>query len=334
MEEFFYRALEKLQGSKKILLVSPENPDIDSISCVCAFRGFLKWAKPKSTKIAMYCCDSLDALKENTLISFIEGGEDVCTSLPRWRPDCIVIFDYGNIERARLPAKFNDIFIIGFDHHSRAGPAPDIEIVDEKLSACTMMLYKFFRFAKYPFEGKNAARTLFAGIVADTGRFSNPATNIEAVKITADLDPDDNFFSEMMRVSRRRTPLRRLDVWLRILPCAEFYEESGLLVIVAGKREMERWNASRRDLFTAFGILRDTEEARIVACLLENDDGSWSGSLRPGPVSDIEAHKIAEEFGGGGHPYAAGFTFKGDINVLLAGLKNAVLLHCVSRSSL
>lgn len=322
----FEIALQKLDQSRNILLVSPESPDIDSVSCVAAFRAFLKERLGTKVKIRAYCVDSLTSLKKNTLSPFIEGGNSVRKSLPPWRPDCIVIFDYGNIERAKLPEEYNGIPIIGFDHHPRTGPAPNIELVDENLSSCTLMLYEFFLFAFYPIGGSAVAQTLLAGLVADTGRFSNSGTTSEALRAASDMDPKNEFIPEMLRASRRRIPLERLEVWQKIFPKIIFDKESGLVAMVASKKDMASWGASRRDVMTAYGIVQDIEEGRVAAAIVENDDGSWSVSLRSGPVFHTEVQKIAEEFGGGGHVYAVGFTWRGDVQVLLASLKNCILL--------
>lgn len=333
ISEKFAEAWKLIQKSRAILLVSPEAPDIDSISSVAAFRLFLRERMPRKTKIAMWCPNPLDTLKENSLFPFIEGGRYVRRHFPKWKPDCIIAFDYGNIERARLPKKYKDIPVIGFDHHARKGPAPDIEVVDETLPSCTALLYKVFVEALYPIGGSTVARTLLAGLITDTGRFSNQATTSEALKIASNMDPRNEFLPAMLEASRRRISLDRLAVWQKIFADysnLEFDKESCLLTLVADQKSMKRWGAeSRRDVFTAFGILQDLEEVSVAAVIFENSDGSWQVSLRAGPVHGVPVKPIAEEFGGGGHPYAAAFPFKGDIRVLLASLKNTILARYV-----
>lgn len=325
MRALYETALRKIGCSKRILLVSPENPDIDSISCVAAFRAFLRSRFGRKVSMRAYCVDSLASLKENTLFPFIEGGNSVRDTLPSWKPDCILVFDYGNIERARLPREYEGVPIVGFDHHARQGPAPDIEIEDASFSSCTMMLYRFFSFARCSMRKNGIGKTLLAGLIADTGRFSNSGTTSEALRIAGHLDPRNEWIPMMLRASRRRIPLERLDVWREMLHEAKFDPSSGLMILVASKKDMKRWGATRRDLMAGFGVLQDIEEAKVAAVAVENEDWSWSVSLRSGPAYDIDVERIAEEFGCGGHSYAAGFIYAGDIGILLAGLKNTIL---------
>jgi phosphoesterase RecJ-like protein len=52
--------------------------------------------------------------------------------------------------------------------------------------------------------------------------------------------------------------------------------------------------------------VRRTREADVACVLKEGPDGTWRISLRS--VGAVDVCRIAEQQGGGGHRFAAGFT--------------------------
>jgi len=328
--------MDMLKKSSRILLASPEEPDIDSISCVVAFKEYIKrlhhFCSFEST-IAMHCPDSLDSLCENSLYQFLDGADEVITDLPEWMPDCIVIFDYGDIRRARLPEKYAGIPIIGFDHHPPTGPQPSLSIIEPEAASCTVVLYKFFmdRFAGIFADDETGAvrRSLLAGIMSDTGRFSGPGTNPEALRIAAELDLGDEFFS-MMHKASRAISLHQIYAEHKILSDHHFYPQCGLRVILADKIHLRHWeNVNRLQLLPALNKLGRVVSTKVAALVIENDDGSWTCKLRPGLVlgldgNPVDVGHIANRFDGGGHWYASGFTWRGNMEDLLDELESQV----------
>ena len=53
-------------------------------------------------------------------------------------------------------------------------------------------------------------------------------------------------------------------------------------------------------------IIRRTREADVSCVLKEAPDGTWRVSLRS--IGTVDVRHIAEQNGGGGHRFAAGFT--------------------------
>ncbi|MDP3901686.1 MAG: DHHA1 domain-containing protein, partial [bacterium] len=319
----FKKALQRLRSSGTILLVSPESPDIDSISCVSAFNCFMKWLNP-DCQVAMYCCDSLHSLSNNTLFPFIKNTNRITKSLPRWSPEVVVVFDYGSLRRARLPQEYDDIPIIGFDHHPLVDKKPQIVVVDEKDASCTALLFRFFEFAGYSFD-RGVAATLLVGLMADTGRLGNASVNHSALITAARLDPDDKITRKILMASRRRIPIGRLPIWQRLINRINLDKTSGLVSLVVSRQDRANWRASKRDIMTFFGILKDIEEGAAAAIITEEDRERWAVSLRTCPLREMNLAKIAKNFGGGGHDYAAGFSWMGsDVNRLVRELQNYI----------
>ncbi|MDP2696353.1 MAG: DHHA1 domain-containing protein [bacterium] len=302
-------AFNHMRTSRAILLVSPESPDIDSVSCMVVFEAFVKWINPQA-KIALYCCQSINSLARNSLFEFIKGNTEVVTTLPDWHPDNVVVFDYGNLARAKLPDAYKGISIIGFDHHPMSGQEPSIGIIDEAAASCTVVLYDFFKFAGFDIS-EDVASTLMAGLFADTGRFNNLSVDRRSFEVAVHLDPDDKLIKRMLAASRRRIPFRRLQAWSRILDAVVLDRKSRVVSLTVGLADKKDWNVNKRDVMTAFSNIQSVQEAVVAAVMIEERAGHWSVSLRPGPMAQVDVNEIAKNFGGGGHKGAAGFKFGG-----------------------
>ncbi|MDI6841176.1 MAG: DHHA1 domain-containing protein, partial [bacterium] len=58
-------------------------------------------------------------------------------------------------------------------------------------------------------------------------------------------------------------------------------------------------------------------QANLGLFLIEYEKGKIKGSLRSEPFKGKSVDKVAEALGGGGHPYAAGFSQEGTIEEVL-----------------
>ena len=70
--------------------------------------------------------------------------------------------------------------------------------------------------------------------------------------------------------------------------------------------ELARHDVSYEEVEGLIDVVRRTREAEVACVLKEAPDGTWRVSLRS--VGDVDVCRIAEQQGGGGHRFAAGFT--------------------------
>ena len=69
-------------------------------------------------------------------------------------------------------------------------------------------------------------------------------------------------------------------------------------------------------------VVRRTKEADVSAVLKEDPDGSVRVSLRSRGAVDVCA--IAQDFGGGGHRFAAGFSSDTPISTVVERIRGAL----------
>lgn len=319
LRALFAGAMSKLAFVKNALLVSPEMPDPDSIFSILAFREFLHrqrtvWGEKISCEL--YCPD---ALPHNALY---EVAQPLCGTFeifmrtyPDTIPDLCVIFDYGDFARAHIDiarAKDNTFFL-GFDHHPRVPgfPANGLEVIDEEAPSTTALLWKFFRYAKFR-PNPDMATVLLAGLVADTGKFSNSLANTESFEIAGQMMRRGARYAEILDLMQPRMThaafIARAIAGNRLW----FYEDdlAGFAFLWFSQKDLEEWHVGEKDILPLMGQMQHIQGVRVAAIYHELESGVWHCNIRTNPDSKIMAVDIAKQLGGGGHAHAAAFDSK------------------------
>ncbi len=109
----------------------------------------------------------------------------------------------------------------------------------------------------------------------------------------------------------------------RALNSLRYYENGQIAVMKLTQRDFEECGAlsEHADTLVNFGL--DTIGTRMAMLAREGEDGTIKFSLRakePDCVSDI-----AQQFGGGGHPQAAGITMYGKLDETAGSVLDALI---------
>ena len=75
---------------------------------------------------------------------------------------------------------------------------------------------------------------------------------------------------------------------------------------VVSQTDLARHGVTFEEVEGLIDIIRRTREADVSCVLKEAPDGTWRVSLRS--IGTVDVRHIAEQNGGGGHRFAAGFT--------------------------
>jgi phosphoesterase RecJ-like protein len=114
----------------------------------------------------------------------------------------------------------------------------------------------------------------------------------------------------------RPNKIRLLGLALKDL---EIHADGAIALLCVSAEMMSRTEAERFEVDGFVEYLRTIKGVELGALLLELPRGRVKGSLRSKWY--LNTQKLAAEFGGGGHPRAAGFVTEGDID----SIKNALL---------
>lgn len=244
-------------------------------------------------------------------ISFQNGLEDY---------DLIVTVDTGGVEQlGEFYEKHNDLFhkltVINLDHHASNTGFGTLNYVDVSASATTQMLVPIIQRLE-ELTGKSLmdadmATLLLAGIITDTGSFQHSNTTPKAFVVAAELLDFGARQQEIIKHVYKTKSLSTLRLWGQVLSRIQFEKEYHFVWSTITQQDLKETGAEMEESGAIIDeLLNNAPGAEVVILLKEKQPGLLSGSVRT-ITDDVDASKIAGQFGGGGHRRAAGFRIKG-----------------------
>lgn len=200
--------------------------------------------------------------------------------------------------------------ILNIDHH-RTNPMYGIaNLVDEHAAATCELLYHVAQ-ALHVALGDGLAKSLYTGILTDTGGFAQPNTSREVHRIAAELlacgvQPYD--IAEPALESRTWEQMHLLQMGLANLTVSS---DRNYAAIYVTRGMLEGAGADDDDVEGLVSFARSIDTVEVGLLFRETKDGKVKVSMRSKRYIDVA--KIAMKFGGGGHVRAAGCTLSMDL---------------------
>lgn len=214
----------------------------------------------------------------------------------------VIVCDTANTERVSDQRYKNGNMVIKIDHHPNEDPYGDMIWVDTTASSVSEMIYEFFLIGKKHGLKMNdeAARLLYAGIVGDTGRFLYPSTTEKTFAYASELI-QYSFSRPELYDHLYETPLKVVKLQGYILKEFELLEY-GAAAIHITKETLEKYHLSPAEASSLVSSLGNIAGIVAWVFLIEEEDQIRVRFRSKGPV----INNIAKQYGGGGHPLAAG----------------------------
>lgn len=219
--------------------------------------------------------------------------------------------------------------ILFFDHHHGATNGMNGKVntvVDVHSSSIGEMLYRLFHQAQDILDpGAPSFRMvpeiglgLYVSVMTDTNSFRYSRTTALSHRIAAELidfglQPEEIY--QNIYSSKSVNHLRLIgEILSRVeeVPLRSPSREKGTVAWVEIPADVrKKHGASSDDTQTIVNFLLLLKNAEILVLLREEDDGRIKGSLKS--KGTLVVNTIAQEFGGGGHEFAAGFVTHGTL---------------------
>ena len=155
------------------------------------------------------------------------------------------------------------------------------------------------------------ADALYVGLVTDTGRFMYENTSPEAHRMAAELIEAGVQPHQVYRRLWEDLPFRRLQLLQRALASVERHDNGAMTIAHLTKQDYEATGALETDSEGVVDHMRAVEGTRVAVLVREllsaDREGMRKVSLRATDGS-VDVSRLARDFGGGGHPQAAGFS--------------------------
>ena len=317
--------LEKIinivQTQKRFLITSHENPDGDAIGSMIALGLSLESI---GKEVVFYNRDGATAA-----LKFLPGSEKVNSSLDNIRGnfDATFVVDCTDTSRAGEEfERFKDSGRCGttiiIDHHQTSKSSADLYVLNSNASSTGIIIYSFLKTLSHQLGSGQAleitpeiAQNLYTTIVVDTGSFKYSNTIPETFEIAAELVRLGANPSEISQNLYETEPLQRLKLLGLVLPTLEVYEDGRIASVVIKKEMFRTTGTSKEDTEGFVNFPRSINGVEVAVLFREEEarDGNsrWKLSLRS--KGKVNAARIAEKFGGGGHEGAAGCTITGTL---------------------
>ena len=303
-----------LKDKKKICIIQAENPDGDSLGSALALDYLLK-----DYEVSLYC-----PVEIPKYLRYMNDWSRVSIEFDFEADGYIIVDTAAQILLSKLlndPEIKNRLIsapVFVLDHHETED---DIEFGHEglvqTLPACCDLTYRIAREqglmpapAEVKAEDKDrlkiAAEYLIAGILSDTLGLTSATTYPDLYREVADLlDYGINIaeFEEHRRDFMKKSQ-RILSYKADLIKKVEYFLDGRLATVHVPWEEIKEYSDEYNPAVLILEELRLVENVEVAICYKTYPDGKITGKIRTSkPIAD----KIAGFFGGGGHPYAAGF---------------------------
>ncbi len=312
-------AARLLANARDVTLLSHINPDADTLGSALAV-GLALHRRGVAVRVAFGEPEVVpESLKALDTAGLLVHRDEVPAE-----PELLVVMDTGSLQRlgplaGRVAAAKGPVIVI--DHHVSNTRYGTVHCIDDHAEATALIALKLLDEMDVEID-EPIARCIYAGLVTDTGGFrkAGPAAHETAARL---LQTGVDAYS-VTRPLMDAHPFAYLGMLSRVLAKAELDQEAagGLGLVHAVVSLDDARGVRSEEVESVIDVVRSTSEAEVAAVLKELRPGFWSVSLRA--VSQVDVREVAQVLGGGGHRLAAGFTFDGPPEQVVAALKGAL----------
>ncbi len=301
-------ALALLRSAQLVLMPTHQNVDADGLASAIALSRALAQLGVTARPIVS------DGQVPHQL-AFLPGVEEVLAYGDDDLPDYDVLCLVDCSDRRRLGDFYADdpervdgrCPIVNIDHHVTNDLFGQVNIVVPEAASASEIVADILR-AWGTELTRDIAQCLLAGIYGDTLGLRTDSTTARTMRTSADLVDAGADPGPIVDALFRVKPRSSVCLWEKALRNVQY--TGGLIWTELTQETLERCGASPAQAEGMVNFLDGTDGSGAAAIHYANEKG-WRVSMRSLP-DGVDVAGIAAEFGGGGHPRAAGVQIEGD----------------------
>lgn len=294
-----------IEKAENILVVQADNPDGDSLASSLALESIFDEMKKKTI---MYC-----GVEMPSYLRYMKGWDRVIRELPH-DFDLSIIVDNSSLLLLERLQKSGDIKwlktrpCVVIDHHSTASSIDfaTIEYI-EPVVATGELIYRLVKKSEWPLP-LDGAEHIANSIMSDSLGLISENTSSDSIRIIADLT-DQGVSLAKLDARRKEYQRKRPEILSYkgdLLKRVEYAAEGMIAYASIPWSEIEKYSHMYNPSMLIIDEMRQVEKVRTAVVFKSYPDGRITAKLRANYGYPVCA-KVAEKFGGGGHPYASGF---------------------------
>lgn len=292
-----------VSDAKHIIVLQADNPDGDSLGSALALEAILS----EMGKIVTLVCN----VDMPSYLRHLPGWDRVVKDIPHAFDATIIVDTSTESLFEDTKQGFNWIKtkpVIVLDHHMESGGLSFATVsVVEPVVATSELIHTIARELKWPLP-IDACNMMVMSIMSDSLGLTTPNTTADSFRVVADLVERGVNIAELD--AARRDLMKKDPVLIpykgELLKRCEFSVGGKLASVTIPWREIEQYSPLYNPTMLVIDDLRMTVGVEVVVGYKIYADGKITAKIRCNYGAPV-ASKLAEQFGGGGHPYAAGF---------------------------
>lgn len=295
---------EFIKDKQSICVIQAENPDGDSLGSAISLDYLLG-----DKEISLYC--PIDIPK---YLHYFPDWSRVTTDF-NFKADGYIIVDTAAevllsklLDDTAIRNRLYSAPVLVIDHHETEDDInfPHESIIEVRPAAAEV-IFEIAKQCKIEIK-KPAAEAIMQGILSDTLGLTSLSVNARTFEIMAELS---RFGAEIGKLEENRREYmkksqRIFEYKADLIKRSEFYLDGVLATVLIPWEDIEEYSDEYNPNVLILEELRMVEGVKVAVAIKTYPDGKVTGKIRCSGEASI-ADKVAEYFGGGGHPYAAGF---------------------------
>jgi bifunctional oligoribonuclease and PAP phosphatase NrnA len=316
-----YKKVHELVAScKNIVILQADNPDGDSLGSSLALEAILG---EMDKNVTMVCAVDMPAH-----LRYLPGWDRVVKDIPP-QFDMTIIVDtstetlFDSVQKTRGFEWVKTKPVVVLDHHTESDGLAFATIThNEPVVATSELIHNIAIEQNWPLP-IDACEMMAISIMSDSLGLTTSSTTPESFRVMADLVERgvdlaklDAARRELMKKEPKLVPYKGT-----LLQRVTFDGEGRIASIVIPWKEIEEYSPIYNPTMLVIDDMRMTVGVEIAIGYKVYNNGRITGKIRCNFGHPI-ANDLAVQFGGGGHPYAAGFKILDGTTI--AEVKNAV----------
>ncbi|HUA37462.1 MAG TPA: bifunctional oligoribonuclease/PAP phosphatase NrnA [Candidatus Sulfopaludibacter sp.] len=297
------RILDAVRQSKTFCVVGHIRPDGD---CVGSQLGLTMALQNEGKKVL---CWNEDPVPQK--YKFLNDKELFQKPKHGLKFDCVVATDCASFERLGTAGKcvLHRKILINIDHHESNTRYGDINWVGAREPSCGELIYRLLKVARWPIT-KPIADCLFTAVSTDTGSFQYATTRPGTFHVGAELVTRGADLAKICDEVYQSYPLSRVRLLKHIYNHFRLTHQNQIAYFRLRQADFARAGSEGDETEGLIDHIRDIEPV-VVACVFEEIEPELTRISLRSKSDRVNVSDIAEQFGGGGHPAAAGARIPG-----------------------
>ena len=297
------RIVEIIREHKTFCIAGHVRPDGD---CIGSQLGLALALQNEGKKVTVWNDDAVPQkyrfLNADGLFGKPKPGENF---------DCVIATDCASFERlGKVGGCIGERKIfINIDHHESNTRYADVNWVSPREPSCGELIYRLLKVGRWPIT-KPIADLLFTAISTDTGSFQYATTRPGTFHAGAELVTRGANLAKICDEVYQSYPLSRAKLLKHVYSKFRLADNDRIAWFWLKQKDFNRTGAESNDTEGLIDHIRAIEPV-VVACVFEELEPELTRISLRSKSDQVNVSEICGQFGGGGHPAAAGARIPG-----------------------